>query len=71
MVSDTGPGIPFEGLPHLFSSFFTTKKEGLGLGLSICKWIVEAHRGRIVAENDANGGAKLRFTLTTANVSAK
>ena len=70
MVSDTGQGIPFEGLPHLFDSFFTTKKEGLGLGLSICKWIVEAHRGRILAENDANGGATFRFTLPINNAAA-
>ena len=69
-VSDTGQGIPLERLPHIFDSFFTTKKEGLGLGLSICKWIVEAHRGRILAENDASGGATFRFTLPTNNTAA-
>jgi two-component system sensor kinase FixL len=69
-VSDTGQGIPLERLPHIFDSFFTTKKEGLGLGLSICKWIVEAHRGRILAENNANGGATFRFTLPTNNTAA-
>ena len=69
-VSDTGQGIPVERLPHIFDSFFTTKEEGLGLGLSICKWIIEAHRGRIVAENDADGGATFRFTLPTSTVPA-
>ena len=69
-VSDTGQGIPLERLPRIFDSFFTTKKEGLGLGLSICKWIIEAHRGRILAENNANGGATFRFTLPTSNVAA-
>ena len=67
-VTDAGQGIPLERLPHIFDSFFTTKEEGLGLGLSISKWIVEAHRGRILAENDANGGATFRFTLPINNV---
>src|SRR5688572_13773 len=67
-VTDAGHGIPLERLPHIFDSFFTTKEEGLGLGLSISKWIIEAHRGRILAENDAKGGATFRFTLPTNNV---
>jgi len=62
-ISDAGRGILPERLPHIFESFFTTKKNGLGLGLSIAKWIVEAHRGRILAENESNGGATFRFTL--------
>ena len=66
-VTDAGQGIPLERLPHIFDSFFTTKEEGLGLGLSISKWIIEAHRGRIRAENEANGGATFRFTLPTNN----
>jgi PAS domain S-box-containing protein len=69
-ISDTGQGIPLERLPHIFDSFFTTKEEGLGLGLSICKWIIEAHRGHILAENNANGGATFRFTLPTNNTAA-
>ena len=64
-VSDSGQGIPLERLPRIFDSFFTTKEQGLGLGLSIAKWIVEAHRGRILAENDADGGATFRVTLPT------
>ncbi len=66
-ISDAGQGIALDRLPHIFDSFFTTKEEGLGLGLSISKWIIEAHRGRIRAENNANGGATFRFTLPTNN----
>jgi PAS domain S-box-containing protein len=62
-VEDSGPGIPSERLPQLFDSFFTTKTHGMGLGLSIVRSIVEAHGGRIWAENNASGGACFRFTL--------
>jgi C4-dicarboxylate-specific signal transduction histidine kinase len=56
-VSDNGPGISPEVAANLFEPFFTTKPEGLGLGLNICRTTVEAHRGRLVFENGANGGA--------------
>src|SRR5271166_3258899 len=62
-VEDSGPGIPSERLPLLFDSFFTTKPHGMGLGLSIVRSIVEAHGGRIWAENNSSGGACFRFTL--------
>jgi PAS domain S-box-containing protein len=62
-VQDTGPGILSENLPHLFASFFTTKKEGLGLGLAISRSIIEAHQGRIWAENASEGGALFRIRL--------
>lgn len=62
-VSDTGPGIASETLPRLFDSFFTTKKDGLGLGLSICQSIVQAHRGRIWALNNSEAGATFHFSL--------
>ena len=62
-INDTGHGIPRERLPRIFESFYTTKKGGMGLGLSIAKSIIEAHLGRIWAENDAKGGATFRFTL--------
>src|SRR5262245_981752 len=62
-VSDSGPGIASETLPRLFHSFFTTKTQGLGLGLSICRTIVEAHGGTIRAENDPAGGAAFRVTI--------
>lgn len=62
-VSDTGHGIAPPLAPRLFDSFVTTKAEGVGLGLSISRSIVEAHGGRIRAENNAQRGATFRFTL--------
>lgn len=62
-VADSGPGIPLDVVPRIFEAFFTTKKDGTGLGLSIARTIVEAHGGRIGAENAPAGGAMLRMTL--------
>jgi PAS domain S-box-containing protein len=62
-VIDTGSGIDPERLHHIFDSFFTTKKEGMGLGLSIARSIVEAHRGVLTVENNPEGGATFAFTL--------
>ena len=62
-VTDRGPGIAPEHLDHLFDSFFTTKKRGVGLGLSIARSIVAAHGGRIWAESDPGYGATFRLAL--------
>ena len=62
-VHDCGHGIAADDLPRLFDSFFTTKKDGMGLGLSIARSLVEIHGGTIWAENNAEGGATFCFTL--------
>jgi two-component system, LuxR family, sensor kinase FixL len=67
-VRDSGTGIPSALTDHLFEPFVTTKKEGLGLGLSISRTIVAAHGGRIWAENNADGGATLHCVLPSAKV---
>jgi two-component system sensor kinase FixL len=62
-VADTGPGIGAEARARLFQPFFTTKRQGMGVGLSISRTIVEAHDGEIRAEENPGGGAVFRFTL--------
>jgi two-component system sensor kinase FixL len=65
-VSDTGVGISDEVRGRLFEPFMTTKKEGMGVGLSICRTIIEAHGGTIWAENNPDSGATFAFTLPIA-----
>jgi len=62
-VADTGSGISPENASHLFQPFFTTKLHGMGVGLSICRTIVEAHEGRISVEPLPGGGTVFCFTL--------
>lgn len=62
-ISDFGPGIATDKLKHLFDPFFTTKSNGMGMGLSLARTIIEAHGGRLWAENGATGGAIFRFRL--------
>lgn len=69
-VADTGGGIPESVRDALFSPFNSTKTEGLGIGLSISRTIVEAHHGKIWAEDDNGEGAVFRFTLPRADVPA-
>ena len=62
-VRDYGTGIPEEARERLFDHFFTTKAEGLGMGLGIVRSIVESHAGTVAAENVDGGGARFHLTL--------
>jgi PAS domain S-box-containing protein len=64
-VRDTGPGLTPESADRLFESFYTTKRNGLGMGLSICRSIIEAHKGRLWASANIPRGAVFQFTLPT------
>ena len=69
-VIDQGSGIPPEVGQRLFTPFFTTKGEGMGLGLSLCRTVVEQHGGSIDFENLARG-TRFRFTLPLAQTRAE
>lgn len=62
-VADTGPGIPVAELERVFEPFFTTKADGVGIGLALCRSIIEAHGGRLWADESRDGGAIFMFTL--------
>jgi len=62
-VRDSEPGIPAEYLDRIFEGFFTTKEEGIGIGLAICQSILLAHNGSISVSNHANGGVHFRVSL--------
>jgi two-component system, LuxR family, sensor kinase FixL len=62
-VADTGTGVAEEVAPHLFQPFVTTKRKGMGVGLSISRTIVEAHGGEIWLEPNPEGGTVFHFTL--------
>jgi signal transduction histidine kinase len=62
-VQDSGPGIDPENLDHLFKAFYTTKPQGLGMGLAISRSIIEAHGGRLWATVNAPRGAVFQFVL--------
>jgi C4-dicarboxylate-specific signal transduction histidine kinase len=64
-VRDTGPGVSSESLPFLFEPFYTTKAEGMGMGLAICRSIVEGHGGRLWATACEPYGALFQFTIPT------
>ena len=68
LISDTGPGLADDVLERLFQPFVTTKAEGMGVGLSICRTIIEAHGGEISARNRPEGGAVFRFTLRSGDL---
>jgi PAS domain S-box-containing protein len=65
-VRDSGPGIDPERLDRVFDAFYTTKSSGVGMGLSICRSIINAHGGRLWADANPSGGAVFRFTLPSA-----
>jgi PAS domain S-box-containing protein len=67
IVHDNGPGLPQSGADRLFQGFVSTKRGGLGIGLSICRTIVDAHGGAISAHTGPEGGACFAFTLRTEN----
>jgi signal transduction histidine kinase len=62
-VADTGPGLASGALEQVFAAFHTTKAGGLGLGLSICRSIIEAHDGRLWASGNEGRGAVFQLTL--------
>jgi hypothetical protein len=73
-VRDSGPGLPPATLEHLFDAFYTTKSGGMGIGLLICRSIIEAHEGRVWATSNAPRGAVFqlnqRFTVCIAPYAA-
>jgi two-component system, LuxR family, sensor kinase FixL len=71
-VTDTGPGVSEAVAAHLFQPFVTTKPQGMGVGLSISRTIIESHGGRLWAEANPEGGTIFRLTLrTTAGITAE
>jgi two-component system sensor kinase FixL len=67
-VKDSGTGIPEDRVSRVFEPFFTTKGEGMGMGLAIARSIVDAHAGRMAAENNADGGATVWFSVPAGPV---
>ena len=63
IVEDSGPGIPDQMVNQIFEPFYTSKSDGLGIGLGICQNIVESHHGKIWLSDSSNGGARFHFQL--------
>jgi signal transduction histidine kinase len=68
MVEDSGPGIDPENADRIFHPFFTTKSRGMGMGLSICRSIIEAHDGHLSARPAGRGGSVFQISLPAAAI---
>ena len=68
-VADTGPGLSPKDVGRIFDPFFTTKPQGMGMGLSICRSLIEAHNGRLAARSGGEQGAVFEITLPAGNLS--
>jgi signal transduction histidine kinase len=66
MIRDTGVGIPADELRGVFDAFYSTKPTGIGMGLAVCRAIIDTHGGKIWAERNEDGGATIVFTLPLA-----
>jgi signal transduction histidine kinase len=62
-VADSGPGLDAKTLEHVFDPYYTTKPEGLGMGLAICRSIIDSHGGRLSLADNHPRGALVSFTL--------
>jgi signal transduction histidine kinase len=71
VIQDSGTGIDLENIDRIFDPFFTTKSQGLGMGLSICRSIVEAHHGRLWVEPRAHQGSTFRISFPMSLASRK
>jgi len=69
-VEDSGPGFDPKQLSSIFDAFFTTKPHGIGLGLAICRMIVQRHGGQLTAASDGKNGARFQFVLPTESADA-
>ena len=70
-VEDSGSGIDPQKLERIFTAFVTTKSQGMGLGLAICRMIIEQHGGTLTASSDGQNGAVFQFVLPIASTSAR
>ena len=70
-VEDSGPGIDPQKLERIFTAFVTTKSQGMGLGLAICRMIIEQHGGTLTASSDGKNGAVFQFVLPVGSTSAR
>jgi signal transduction histidine kinase len=70
-IEDSGPGIDPKKLDGIFTAFVTTKSQGMGLGLAICRMIVEQHGGQLTASSDGKSGARFQFVLPVASTTAR